>query len=63
MKFLVDVQLPPKLCAWFSQRKRKARHVGDLQGGLTMTDERIWEIALKHEEIIVTKDRDFLKEC
>jgi len=59
MKFLVDAQLPAKLCAWFSEKKTEARHVAGLPEGLIMTDERIWEHALKHEEIIVTKDRDF----
>lgn len=59
MKFLVDAQLPPKLCSWLSQKNEKARHAGNIKNGLTLTDERIWKIALKHKEIIVTKDRDF----
>lgn len=59
MRFLFDAQLPPKLCTWFSRKNAKARHVVDLKNGLTLTDERIWEISLKHDEIIVTKDHDF----
>ena len=59
MKFLVDAQLPPQLCTWLSRKKSVARHVSELQYGVTTPDEKIWEIAKKQNEIIITKDKDF----
>lgn len=60
MDFLVDAQLPPLLCDWINYTKEdNARHVSELDKGLTSTDSEIWEVAIKSREIIITKDFDF----
>ncbi len=60
MDFLVDAQLPPLLCSWINNTKRdNARHVSELDRGLTSTDSEIWEIALDSDEAVITKDFDF----
>ena len=52
--FLVDVNLPK----WFSFFKEENfSHVVDINP--RMTDEEIWEYAIKHNKVILTKDTDF----
>ena len=57
---LVDVQLPPTLVQWFTDRGDAARHINDLGMG-TSDDAVIWNYAssLKSDAVIVTKDEDF----
>lgn len=60
MNFLVDAQLPPLLCDWIINNiDHNARHVSTLEKGLVSTDSKIWEVALKFNETIITKDSDF----
>jgi predicted nuclease of predicted toxin-antitoxin system len=56
--FLVDAQLPPALAEALRQAGREAVHVIDL-GLLAATDQRIWDEAISHSAVLVTKDRDF----
>lgn len=59
MKFLVDAQLPPGLCAWLSERGHGARHVHDVLPGQT-PDTEIANMADRDGLILMSKDEDFL---
>ena len=58
MRFLVDAQLPPALARWLAAAGHPAQHVGD-HGLLEADDRRIWQFALDHEAVLITKDEDF----
>lgn len=60
MRFLVDAQLPPSLAAWLHRKGHRADHVTDL-AGLGVLDAVIWDLAVTHDYVIVTKDRDFVE--
>jgi predicted nuclease of predicted toxin-antitoxin system len=59
MRFLVDAQLPPGLCAWFAERDCEAEHVTHVLGGQT-PDATIVDYAARHASVIVSKDDDFV---
>jgi predicted nuclease of predicted toxin-antitoxin system len=59
MKFLIDAQLPPRLCDWLRERGHEARHVADM-GLLAASDAAIADTAQREEMILVTKDEDFI---
>jgi predicted nuclease of predicted toxin-antitoxin system len=56
--FLVDAQLPPLLAEALRQAGCEAVHVIDL-GLQAATDEQIWDEAISHSAVLITKDRDF----
>lgn len=58
MRFLVDAQLPPALARLLTSLGHPSEHVMDL-GLHTGPDSPIWDHALIHEMIILTKDEDF----
>ena len=58
MNFLVDANLPPRLCDWLRQHNHHATHLHDLQS-LRMPDKAVWKLAASRQEIIVSKDMDF----
>lgn len=58
MRFLVDAQLPPALARLLAAHGHQAEHVADL-GLRDAEDSSIWNYALLHQAIIVTKDEDF----
>jgi predicted nuclease of predicted toxin-antitoxin system len=58
MKFLVDAQLPPRLCRWLQARGHEAAHVTERAGALT--DAEIAEWAQTDGLILLSKDEDFL---
>ena len=58
MNFLVDVNLPPRLCVWLRERGHGATHLVELQS-LRLVDKLVWKLAITRQEIIVTKDTDF----
>jgi predicted nuclease of predicted toxin-antitoxin system len=58
MRFIVDAQLPPALARFLAAQGHTAEHVADI-GLRDADDSPIWEYALKHEAVIVTKDEDF----
>jgi predicted nuclease of predicted toxin-antitoxin system len=58
MRFLVDAQLPPALARLLAAHGHQAEHVADL-GLHDAEDSSIWNYALLHQAIIVTKDEDF----
>ena len=58
MKFLVDAQLPPALAGLLRELGQEAVTVRDI-GLRDAEDGPIWQYALKHGAIVVTKDEDF----
>jgi len=59
MRFLVDAQLPEKLCEILSKKGFEAEHVNALPDGDGSSDLVISEYADKNKFITVTKDLDF----
>jgi predicted nuclease of predicted toxin-antitoxin system len=58
VKFLVDANLPPRLCVWLKSRRHEAEHLFDL-GLLTATDTQVWQHGRAGNVVIFTKDVDF----
>jgi len=58
VKFLVDVNLPPRLCYWIRSRGHEAQHLSDLNL-LTATDSEIWQHGRIETAVLVSKDNDF----
>ncbi len=58
MRFLIDAQLPPALTRLIGDHGHTAEHVADI-GMLDAADSPIWDYALQHGAVIVTKDEDF----
>jgi predicted nuclease of predicted toxin-antitoxin system len=61
MKFLVDAQLPRRLCHWLRQCGHDAVHTLDLDLGNRTPDSEVIRIADKEQRIVVTKDDDFVQ--
>jgi predicted nuclease of predicted toxin-antitoxin system len=59
MNWLVDAQLPPRLCEWLRTKGDSCIHASDLTNGLHLPDETLWQYAKKENLIIISKDRDF----
>lgn len=58
MRFIVDAQLPPALARKLTEAGHDAEHLLDV-GLLEAADGIVWDYALEHEAIILTKDEDF----
>ena len=58
MKFLVDANLPPRLCVWLRSHRHEAEHLFDCDL-LAATDTQIWERAGIENLAIFSKDVDF----
>jgi predicted nuclease of predicted toxin-antitoxin system len=58
VKFLVDANLPPRLCDWLKSHRHEAEHLFDLNL-LTATDTQIWQHGKGANLVIFTKDVDF----
>jgi len=61
MKFLVDAQLPRRLCAWLREAGYDAIHTLDLPLGNRTPDTALLDIATREQRVMVTKDDDFLQ--
>lgn len=61
MRFLVDAQLPPRLCRFLSEKGAEAVHVSETEGGLTSSDTSLWELTGATGGIIASKDLDFVE--
>lgn len=59
MKFLVDAQLPVKLCEILQTAGLDSVHVDSLPNGDETSDKDISIHADRHDLIVVTKDSDF----
>jgi predicted nuclease of predicted toxin-antitoxin system len=57
-RFLIDAQLPPALARRLTALGHVAEHVDDA-GLASASDRRIWDYALNHSAVIVTRDEDF----
>ena len=60
MKFLVDAQLPRRLAALLEQAGHAATHTLDLPLGNRTTDKVINQLSLNEQQVVVTKDADFV---
>jgi predicted nuclease of predicted toxin-antitoxin system len=58
VRFLVDNQLPVELAEWLRQQGHEAEHVLEVQLAQAK-DNPIWQHALTHGAVIVSKDEDF----
>jgi predicted nuclease of predicted toxin-antitoxin system len=58
MRFIVDAQLPPALARLLNDQGHTAEHVIDV-GLREAEDSSIWNYALEHGAVIITKDEDF----
>jgi predicted nuclease of predicted toxin-antitoxin system len=58
VKFLVDVNLPPRLCQWLGSHGHPATHLAELLA-LQMPDTEVWKRAATYGEVLVSKDGDF----
>lgn len=61
MKWLIDAQLPPRLCGWFKKKGETCLHTIDISGGLNLSDDVLWNYAKENDFIIVSKDTDFFE--
>lgn len=59
MRFLIDAQLPPALARVLTERGHLAEHVTDIGPG-DVSDAVLWQYALDHDAVIVSKDEDFV---
>jgi predicted nuclease of predicted toxin-antitoxin system len=59
MKFLIDVQLPPKLCETLESIGLESIHVNSLPNGDETSDTDISLFVSENNLIVVTKDSDF----
>jgi len=60
MNFLVNAQLPLKLVSFIKTKGHNVIHTNDLPKKDRSTDTEIWNIALKGNRILITKDTDFI---
>ena len=60
MKFLVDAQLPRLLAIRINELGHSARHTLDLATGNHAPDVDIAAIADREDEVVITKDADFI---
>ena len=58
VRFLIDAQLPPALGRLIADHGYTAEHVSEICM-LGADDSPIWDYALQHGAVIVTKDEDF----
>jgi predicted nuclease of predicted toxin-antitoxin system len=58
MRFLIDAQLQPALARWLVAAGHEAEHVTD-RAMQAAPDTAIWDLALREQAVIVTKDEDF----
>jgi len=58
VKFLVDANLPPRLCQWLQARGHQAEHLADIDL-LRATDTQLWERGKNQRIVILSKDFDF----
>lgn len=61
MKFLVDAQLPRRLCKWLRDAGHDVVHTLDLPLGNATPDSVVLSIAASEQRIVITKDDDFVQ--
>lgn len=60
MKFLVDAQLPHRVCDLLTAEGHDALHTLDLPNGNRTTDAEINTISIQEHRVVITKDSDFV---
>lgn len=60
MNFLVDAQLPRRLCALLTAAGHDAIHTLDLPNGNRTADAEINAISVGEKRVVITKDSDFV---
>lgn len=60
MRLIVDANLLPALARALTAQGHQAEHVMDV-GLRESEDDPIWDYALQHQAVIITKDEDFPK--
>lgn len=58
MRWIIDAQLPPALVRSLQEHGHEAKHVEDV-GLREAGDDAIWQWALDHGAVIITKDEGF----
>ena len=61
MKFIVDAQLPVSLSFLLRHKGYDCIHTLELKDGNNTGDNKIIEISIKEDRIVLTKDTDFLE--
>lgn len=61
MRFLVDAQLPRRLCKWLREAGHDVVHTLDLPRGNATPDSVVLSIAMNEQRVVVTKDDDFVQ--
>jgi predicted nuclease of predicted toxin-antitoxin system len=61
VKFLVDAQLPRRMCRWLADGGHDALHTLDLPLGNRTPDEALIQQADLEGRVLVTKDDDFVQ--
>jgi predicted nuclease of predicted toxin-antitoxin system len=59
VRFLIDAQLPARLCGLLRDHGHDAIHAVDLPRGNRSTDAEITSHADSEDRVVITKDRDF----
>lgn len=59
MNFLIDAQLPERLCSIFSKNNFDCKHTLNLPLKNFTTDSEIIKICEKENRILITKDKEF----
>jgi predicted nuclease of predicted toxin-antitoxin system len=60
VRFLVDAQLPPKLARVLVEAGHEGGHLEDVEMRHAK-DGDIWDYAVRHQAVLVTKDEDFVE--
>jgi predicted nuclease of predicted toxin-antitoxin system len=58
VRFLIDANLPPALAYFLKKAGHQAEHVEEI-GLRHAKDTSIWNYALEHSAVVITKDEDF----
>ena len=61
MKFLIDAQLPKKLCQLFKWKGYDALHTLDLPNKNRTKDSEINQISIDQKRVLINKDLDFIE--
>lgn len=61
MRFLIDAQLPRRLCGLLRDAGHDALHTLDLPLGNRTSDAAILDLAANQNRVVVTKDDDFVQ--
>ena len=60
MKFIVDAQLPRRATTWLREAGFDAIHTFNLPDANRSADNRMNQIAIEDERVVITKDADFV---